>query len=422
MRPVTGTRVAVVGAGVVGLACAWELAEAGADVVVLERETVGGGVSVGNTGWICPSITAPLPAPGMVREGIRQLATGGDAFVLRPRLDLGFARWLLAFRRSCARPRYEAGMRALLALNRRTVELYDRYADRGVGFELYATGLVVAGLTPAGLESYRSIMRRLRELGYEGEWDELEPARAAEVEPALSPQRIHGALHARLDRYVRPETFTAGLADALRRGGAEVRERVAVDAVERRNGGLVVRAGGDEVPADRVVVAAGLGSLGLTGRHGISMPFLGARGYSVTFTGSGAPPVHALYLAEAKLGISAYASSVRLAGVFELGANSTTPPRRALSKLVDNARPYLSGWQPDADPPPAVWAGLRPTTADGLPLIGAVPGREGVYVAAGHAMLGVTLAPATAAALAPLVLRGERPQELQPFDPGRRTP
>ena len=412
--------MAVVGAGVVGLACAWELAEAGAEVVVLDRGTAGAGVSSGNAGWICPSIAAPLPAPGMVREGLKQLATGGDAFVLRPHADRTFVRWLLGFRRSCARPRYEAGMRAMLALNRRTIELYDRYRDRGVEFELHATGLVLAGLTQSGLDHYLEITRRLRDFGYEGEIDELDAARAAAIEPALDESALCGALHARRDRYVRPETLTAGLAGALRRGGAELREGVTVNTIERRDGGFVLGTSGEEVRADRVVLAAGLGSAALAG-SGISMPLVGARGYSVTFAGEGVPPVHALYLAEAKLGLSSYAAGVRLAGVFELGATGTTPPRGALAKLVDNARPYLKGWRPDADPAPTVWAGLRPTTADGLPLIGSVPGRDGLFVAAGHAMLGVTLAPATAAVLAPLVLRGERLPELAPFDPGRTS-
>ena len=109
----------------IGLACAWELKRAGADVVVIERGAVGGGTSRGNTGWVCPSLTYPLPAPGMVREGLRQLVTGGEAFVLRPSLDPAFVRWLWSFRRSCSQARFDAGVRALLALNRRTLELFD---------------------------------------------------------------------------------------------------------------------------------------------------------------------------------------------------------------------------------------------------------------------------------------------------------
>ena len=135
--------VVVVGGGVIGLACAWELTRAGAEVTVLERDEVGGGVSRGNTGWVVPSMTAPLPAPGMVREGVRQLVTRGDAFVLRPSLDPTFLRWLWRFWRSSSPARFDSGVRALLALNRRTLELFDAYRDAGLHFEMQSTGLVI---------------------------------------------------------------------------------------------------------------------------------------------------------------------------------------------------------------------------------------------------------------------------------------
>jgi D-amino-acid dehydrogenase len=415
-------RVVVVGAGVVGLACAWELARGGADVTVVERDTIGAGVSFGNTGWICPSITYPLPAPGLVREGIKQLVTRGDAFVLRPRADPTFVRWLWSFRKAAAPARYAAGMRALLDLNRRTVELYDRLRAGGVEFEMHANGLVVAATTREGLDFYLSMTEFLHDNGFEGEVTELDADEAVAVEPALAGGKVTCALHAQIDRYVRPETLTAGLAAALRRDGAEIREGFAVESFERNGGSIRVRGGREELEADRVVVAAGLGSVQLLRGFGVSMPLVGARGYSVTLGGDGTPPVHALYLAEAKLGLSPYDSGVRLAGVFELGADVAQAPRGALRKLLNGVDTYLPAWHPHAARESDVWAGLRPATADGLPLIGAAPGMEGLFVAAGHTMLGVTLAPSTAAVLAPLVLRGESPPELAPFDPGRRAP
>ena len=154
---------------------------------------VGGGVSRGNTGWVSPSFTYPLPAPGMVREGLRQLVTGGEAFVLRPSLDPAFARWLWSFRRSCSQRRFDAGVRALLALNRRTLELFDAYRDAGVAFEMHTAGLVVAARTPGGLDLYRRTFQRLRELGYEGgAIDELDAAALAALEPALDPRPGRG--------------------------------------------------------------------------------------------------------------------------------------------------------------------------------------------------------------------------------------
>ena len=122
------------------------------------------------------------------------------------------------------------------------------------------------------------------------------------------------------------------------------------------------------------------------------------------------------------VGISAYADSVRVAGVFELGQSNEQVNRRRLSAMLRTVEPYFQDWRPSSEAPLLEWAGLRPMTADGLPLIGrAPPALEHVYVATGHGMLGVTLAPATAALLTPLVLEDRSAPELAPFDPGRRV-
>ena len=413
--------VVVVGGGVIGLACAWELTRTGASVTVLERGEVGSGVSRGNTGWVVPSLTYPLPAPGMVREGVSQLITRGDAFVLRPSLDPAFVRWLWRFWRSSSPARFNAGVRALLELNRRTLELFDGYRDAGIGFETHSTGLIVVARTSIGLEQYRRVFRRLRELGYKGgEPDELERDELATLEPALDRSNVVAGLHARVDRYVRPEELMSALADRLRDEGARILERCEVIDLRAVPDGWTLMTSRGELHAEKVVVAAGLPSVKLLGRFGVHIPVQPARGYSVTIAGNGTPPRHALYLAEAKIGISPYSEGVRLAGVFELGASGATAPPGAGERLLAAARPYLAGWRPEADGPVATWAGLRPATADGLPLIGALPGHPGLFVASGHGMLGVTLAPATAALLAPLVLEGRMAPELRPFAPGRR--
>ena len=355
-------RVIVVGAGVVGLACAWELRRRGAHVVVLERAAVGGGASRGNTGWVSPSFTYPLPAPGMVREGLRQLVTGGEAFVLRPSLDPSFARWLWSFRRSCSPKRFDSGVRALLALNGRTLELFDGYRAAGVAFEMHTAGLVVAARTAGGLDLYRTIFRRLRELGYDGGTiDELDAAALAALEPALDGAGVQAGLHARVDRFVRPEELTAGLAQHLRADGVEVRESCELRSLRRRNGGWALETvAGPDLTAERVVIAAGLPTLPLLRRLGVRVALLGARGYSVTLEGRGTPPRHALYLAEAKLGLSPFNGGVRVAGVFELGARGPDAAPGVGERLLAAARPYLAGWQPVSEAPVEAWAGMRP--------------------------------------------------------------
>jgi D-amino-acid dehydrogenase len=210
-----------------------------------------------------------------------------------------------------------------------------------------------------------------------------------------------------------------GLSAGLRADGVDIRERTELLGLANRNGTVELLTGTGVEQADRVVIAAGLPTAALLRKNGVRVPLQPARGFSVTLTGEGLRPRHALYLAEAKIGVSPFDGCVRIAGVFELGAAKPEAPRRAGERLVAAATPYLASWQPARDEPVVPWAGLRPSTPDGLPLIGPLPGLDGVFLATGHGMLGVTLAPATAAALAPLVLTGRATPELAPFDPGR---
>jgi D-amino-acid dehydrogenase len=412
-------RIAVVGGGVVGLCCAYELAARGAEVTVLERGRVGHGTSLGNTGWVCPTFTYPLPGPGVVSAGLKGLLAGGGPLVIHPSLDPTFVRWLWLFRRSSSRSRWERGVAAFVGLNSRTLELFDAYADAGVEFEMHRSGLLLVARTEDGLADYARMFEEIGRFGYDGQIERLGPAEARELEPALDERRVTGGMHTLVDRYVRPESLTAGLAAFLRDRGTEVHEGVQVTGMKAENGGVRLLTGAEPVVADRVVVAAGPSSRPLLMALGVRVPLVGARGYSVTIPGGAVRPRHALYLAEAKVGISSYEDSVRIAGVFELGHRSDALDRRRLAAMIADCEPYFAGWRPGAEQAETEWAGLRPMTADGLPLIGAAPASERVFLATGHGMLGVTLAPATAALLAPLVLDGVEPPELVPFRPSR---
>ena len=173
--------------------------------------------------------------------------------------------------------------------------------------------------------------------------------------------------------------------------------------------------------ADRVVLAAGPGSPTLLTALGVRVPMVGARGYSLTVGDSTTRPRHAVYLAEAKVGISSYVDSVRIAGVFELGRRKSDLDRKRFCAPCwsRSSRTSRAGTR-SQERPLLEWAGLRPMTSDGLPLVGRSPAMSNVFLATGHGMLGVTLAPATAAALAPLVLDGVEAPELAPFSPSRR--
>lgn len=406
-------RVVVVGAGVVGLATAWQLARRGAAVTVLDRGSIGAECSLGNTGWIVPALSAPVAAPGSVKQGLQMLGRRDNPFRIRPRLSPSLARWLLTFQRSAQPARYRAGAAAILALNERTLEHFDELQAAGVRFEMHDGGIAFLCLSEQSLAGSHA---RFDALGYPGEIAHLGAEATRELEPAVS-ERVIGSLHIKPERTARPETLTAGLADALRGLGARVSEQCAVRTLERRSRAWRIETDTGALEADRVVIAAGIWSRDFERVLGLRLPMQPGKGYSLTARGTGTAPRRALFFVEAMIGAAPYDGGVRLAGMLELaGMDASVDPRRLA--LIDRAvRTYLHGWLPTD--PELRWAGLRPLPPDGLPIVGAVPGREGLFLATGHGMVGITLAPSTAALLAPLVLDGTTSPKLAPFRPDR---
>lgn len=405
-------RVAVVGAGVVGLSCAFFLRRAGVEVVVLERGRVGGGCSAGNAGWICPALSTPLPEPGLRRGALRFLLDRDAPLYIRPGALPQLAGWLYAFWRRCNAADYASGVRALADLNRRTLRLYDELHAAGVAFEHGRAGLLALFRRPEALAEERD---RSERHGL-GPLESVSAARLAELEPGL-PRSFAGALLFPQERHVRPESLCAGLARALVDGGASIREGFDVREVRTQGGRAVAAVGADAVGADAFVLALGAETGRLSAACGQPLPLQAAKGYSVTVRRPALRLSRPVHLPEAHLAVTPFADALRVAGTLELsGLNLRLDERRvaALQRAVRREIPdALDGEGSEA------WVGMRPATPDGLPVIGALRACPNVFVASGHQMLGITLAPATGETLARGMLSGETPAELRPFDPER---
>jgi len=406
-------RVAVVGGGVIGLACAHSLARRGADVTLLERDRCGQAASRGNTGWIVPGLSPPLQAPGVVGGALRGILARDSPLKIRPTVDPAFLRWSWRFWRNCTAAQYVAGTRAMVELAARCYDLYDELRANGVEFEIHRTGMVAAGTTPEGLAEWRHMVEVSREQGYAGGCETLDAAEVRRLEPSLSAAVV-GGIYAESERYVRPEELTAALAAAIRAAGARVAENASVRRLTRGPGGSWrVELPGETVEADRVVLAAGIWTRGLLAGLGRNVLLEAAKGYSVTATGTGTVPSHALYLCEARVGCSAYADELRIAGIFDLTGLDLSLGEDRIASMMRMTMPFFADWRPAKVA--LRWAGLRPYTPDGLPIVGPVPGLAGLVVATGHGRMGITVGPPTAEAVSDLVLEDRLAPELEPL-------
>lgn len=407
-------KVVVVGGGIIGLCAAHYLSRAGARVTIVDRAQLGGACSAGNAGWICPSISFPLPSPGLTTTSLRWLLKVDSPLYLKPSALFGLAPWLLQFRRYCNQRAFELGASALAGLAADSIPLYEEMAAEGVTFESHHEGLLFLFRHAAGIAEEQEMLRLT---GYEDRLRPIAKDELAEFEPALAPG-LAGGLLATSELHVRPESLCAGLAASLCACGAEIVENTVVDSIRSKGGGVVaVDTSSGPMQGDAFLFSTGAETGGLTARLDHPLPLQAGKGYSVTV---GRPKIEVnrpLYFVDTKLAITPFDDAVRIAGTMELaGINLDLNQQRlrALERVAESSVPgVLDGRRGEP------WVGMRPLTPDGLPLMGRIATRDNAFVATGHQMLGLTLAPATGKAMAELILAGEADADLVPFEPSR---
>ena len=409
-------RVGVVGGGVIGLCTAWYLRKLGADVVVVESSTVGGGCSFGNAGWVCPSISSPLPAPGLTLKSLSWMLRSDSPLYIKPTALPGLAPWLLRFRSFCNHADQKRGIAAIAALNRFTMERYDELAADGVDFECHESGVLMVFQDSDKAAAAEKEVKLVTAAGATSCTD-LSETEVYEREPMLRPGFRFG-LFVGADRHVRPDSLTAGLGAALREGGAEIHEGIRVTGFRdegRRVRGLLTTKGDLEV--DAVVLAAGAHTGSLARMAGWPIPMTAGKGYSVTIDEPANQLRQPLYLGGAKIGLTPFRGTLRFSGTMELsGINDRMDLarirslRRIVSREVDIPEARYGGRE---------WVGMRPIVPDSLPVMGKLPSRDNVYVNSGHQMLGVTLAASSGWALAGLMLEGRSGVGLEAFSAER---
>jgi D-amino-acid dehydrogenase len=426
------SRVVIVGAGVVGLMSGYELRRSGFDVTLVDRAQPGRGCSWANMGWIVPSFARPLPAPGLISSSLRWMFDRTGPLHIAPRADPALARWLWSFWRHCNERDHQAGLEALAQLAAPTTAVLDRMRAEGLEFEMHRAGVLFLFLSRRARDE---VYRNLAFMARNGEGPRaLDRTEVGEMEPRVHPE-VAGGVFVRQERHLRPESLVAALERRLREMGVFIRGGVDVTGARMRGSGRAPGAGSErartprevtalatpagDVAGDLFLLAAGAGTGVLARALGVSLPVQGGKGYTITIGRPAWRPAHALYLDEARIAWSPFADAVRVGGTMEFSGFNTAVDRRRLDAIRAGSGRYLRGW-PDGREE-TFWAGLRPLTPDGLPVLGRLPGYSNVFVATGHGMLGIMLAPATATVMAQL-LRAEDPGiDLTPFRPDRFT-
>jgi D-amino-acid dehydrogenase len=404
--------VVVVGAGVSGLASALALLEAGRGVRVIEAGRIGAGASHGNCGTITPSHAPPLAAPGTVLRALKWMLTPDAPLYVPPRLDPMLWQWLLRFALRCNPRDWERSARAKAALlndaRGRLPRLIERHA---LACEFVESGEDYVFRDASAFAHGQHELGLLRALGIDVEL--IEGAAYEAQEPAVKPG-VAGVIRFSGDAALRPDRYVDELARAVRGLGGAIDEHRPLQSLVAGAGGVRIQTPHGALQARDVVVATGAWSPQLA--RAIGVPALRramqpGKGYSITYSRPALVPRRPLVLRERSVCVTSWGSGYRLGSTMEFSGFDDTLNARRLGALERGASEYLH--HPVGPEVRERWFGWRPMCVDDVPIIGCVPGREGLWLATGHGMMGVGMSAATGQLVADLVTG--RPPAIDPL-------
>lgn len=387
--------VIVIGGGIIGLCSAYYSMRKGHKVTVLER----GGpdhdcCSLGNAGMIVPSHFVPLAAPGMVGMGLRMLRDPEGPFAIRPRFDKELMLWCWRFTRS-ANARHVSRsaplLRDLHLLGRISYEELSHQLD--LSFGLVKRGLLMICKTEEALAEEAGLAIDARKLGLEAEV--LDPPEVAKLEPSITVDAA-GAVYYPQDCYLDPRKLMAGLYESLSAGGVEFIWNAEVTGW--RTGSRRVEAvltGKWKHSADEFVVAAGSWSSSVLRDLKISLPMQAGKGYSFEVPHPPQMPEICSILKEARVAVTPMGSALRFAGTMEIMGTDLSVNAARVHGIRKAIPQYFPKFRSGDFVGLPVWSGLRPCSPDGLPYVGRFKRYSNLIAATGHAMMGISLAPAT---------------------------
>ncbi|MCM2369135.1 NAD(P)/FAD-dependent oxidoreductase [Aporhodopirellula aestuarii] len=414
---VSGESAVVVGAGTIGIACAHYLKKAGLEVTVIDRGTVASACSHGNCGYICPSHVPPLTEPGAFAVALKSLFNPQAPFRVKPRMSPAMWNWMWQFARRCNhRQVLTAGKHLQSILDASMTEYRDLVQDESLDCEWKENGLLYVFQTARGMEAFSKNDSMLtKEFGVTA--DRIEGDQLPEFDPGLKPG-LAGAFHYPGDTSVRPDLLNKQWVERLRADGVQFIENCELTKVHKAGGRIKrVSTSHGEMRADHFVFAMGAWSTRWSDELECRIPIEPGKGYSVTMKRVEPLPRHPILFPEHKVGVSPFENGLRLGSMMEFAGYDTTIREERIQQLRDSARPYLVA--PVDGAAEETWYGWRPMTWDSLPIIGASSSLENAFLATGHNMLGLSLAPSTGRLIAELITGVDTHIDATPFSPSR---
>jgi D-amino-acid dehydrogenase len=411
-------KAVVIGGGIIGLSSALYLKKGGWDVTVLDKSDLSDNCSYGNLGMIVPSHFVPLAAPGMVAQGIRWMFNKKSPFYVRPSLNKNLISWGLKFIKSATQHHVEKAAGSLLEMNLFSKRLYyELQAEPGFDFALENKGILMYYKTAKVAEEEMHLAQKAKAMGLDVAALNKEEVQALEPETELD---VLGAVHYRCDAHLYPNKLIPQLMQSLKAAGVSIEGSNGVRQIVTENGKVKkVIAELGEYETDVLVIAGGSWLPQLAKMAQLSIPLMPGKGYSFTYDKPQKKLNIPAILCEARVAITPMNGHMRFGGTMEIAPVNNKINMSRVEGIVESIPKYFPSLRLDVPLEKDIWYGFRPCSPDGLPYLGRTRKIDNLIIAGGHAMMGLSLGPASGKVVADLAGNIKPEVDIKAFDPER---
>src|SRR3989339_389262 len=411
-------RAVIIGGGIIGLSSAYYLVQEGWEGTVVDQTDLTDSCSYGNLEMIVPSHFVPLAAPGIVAQGVRWMFDSKSPFYVKPSLSFQLINWGLQFIKSANQKHVEQSGPHLTAINLLSKQLYEKLSEEpGFDFSFEKKGIMMYYKTEkVGAEEVH-MAEKAKQMGLDVDVLTKQAAQALEPEVELD---VLGAVHYKCDAHLYPNKLNHQLIHYLQNRGVQFVTGKPVTKIETKNNAVQsVHIGENIITGDTFIFAAGSWLPALLKMVQVQLPMMPGKGYSFTQENPAKQLQVPAILCEARVAITPMNQQLRFGGTMEIGPINKQINMNRVRGIVESVPAYLPGLAVDMPSEDKVWYGFRPCSPDGLPYIGYASKYNNLLVAGGHAMMGLSLGPATGNLIAALATKQPTKININAFDPTR---
>ncbi len=391
--------ILIVGAGIIGTSIGAELSRRGASVCVIDKGSVGRGCSYGNAGWMTPCFSMPLPMPGMLVKSMKWMMDPAGPLYIKPSFSLDLAAWLFHFMKAMNATQARRAVDALVVLSQKSLAEYEKLGKKYPEIRFEQKGLLMTSRTQAGVAAAVEELEYVRDVGVSG--TRLSGEEILEMEPALKGPMLGGVYFSQ-EAMGEPFQVVQAMASEIRKNGGEILENcemLDLEMIGNRVDKVLTSQG--EIKAKQVIVATGSWSKSLAKLLRLRIPILGGKGYAMIVPPLEKQPKYPIMIVEKKIAVTPRENSLRIAGTLELVDQDFSITKKRVDNIENGAREFLH--LPEKLEVQELWAGLRPCTPDGVPLVGYHKDISNLVLAVGHQMLGLQSGAGTGLLVADLI-------------------